>query len=77
MSKCHILGNGSSDIYPKIFHERGFQRMTSRFHAKPGVGQNIAWALTKYVNFTKIIDDLWYRDIANIQPGYINDFQVA
>ena len=51
--------------------------MTSRFHAKPGVGQNIAWALTKYVNFTKIIDDLWYRDIANIQPGYINDFQVC
>ena len=71
-----ILGNSSSDIYPKIFHERGFQRMTSRFHAKPGVGQNIAWALTKYVNFTKIIDDLWYRDIANIQPGYIRDFQV-
>ena len=50
--------------------------MTSRFHAKPGVGQNIAWALTKHVNFTKIIDDLWYRDIANIQPGYIKDFQV-
>ena len=25
--------------------------MTSRFHAKPGVGQNIAWALTKHVNF--------------------------
>ena len=50
--------------------------MTSRYHAKPGVGQNIAWALTKHVNFTKIIDDLWYRDIANIQPGYIKDFQV-
>ena len=70
------IGNGTRDIYPKIYHERGFQRMTSRFHAKPGVGQNIAWALTKHVNFTKIIDDLWYRDIANIQPGYIKDFQV-
>ena len=51
--------------------------MTSRFHAKPGVGQNVAWALTKHLNFTKIIDDLWYRDIANIPPGYINDFQVG
>ena len=50
--------------------------MTSRYHAKPGVGQNIAWALTKHVNFSKIIDDLWYRDIASIQPGYIKDFQV-
>ena len=50
--------------------------MTSLFHAKPGVGQNIAWALTKHVNFSKIIDDLWYRDIASIQPGYIKDFQV-
>ena len=51
--------------------------MTSRYHAKPGVGQNIAWALTKHVNFSKIIDDLWYRDIASIQPGYIKDFQVS
>ena len=74
---CCNSGNGTGDIYPKIYHERGFQRMTSLFHAKPGVGQNIAWALTKHVNFTKIIDDLWYRDIASIQPGYINDFQVS
>jgi hypothetical protein len=50
--------------------------MTSQFSAPPGVGQNVAWALTKNVNFTKIIDDLWYRDITKLEPGYIEDFQV-
>ena len=76
LTQCVFTVNHTGDIYPKIYHERGFQRMTSLFHAKPGVGQNIAWALTKHVNFSKIIDDLWYRDIASIQPGYIKDFQV-
>ena len=64
-----------SDSYPKIFHERGSERMTSQFSKPPGVGQNVAWALTKNVNFTKIIDDLWYRDITKLEPGYIEDFQ--
>ena len=41
-----------------------------------GVGQNVAWALTKHVNFTRIIDDLWYRDINKLRPGRIDDFQV-
>ena len=36
--------------------------------------QNIAWALTRDVNFTRIIDDLWYRDITNIEQAYIDDF---
>lgn len=66
----------NSDIYPRIFHERGFERTTSRFNSAPGVGQNVAWALTKHVNFTRIIDDLWYRDINKLQPGRIDDFQV-
>ena len=66
----------NSDIYPRIFHERGFERTTSRFNSPPGVGQNVAWALTKHVNFTRIIDDLWYRDINKLRPGRIDDFQV-
>ena len=49
--------------YPKIFHEKSVQRTTSKFGHPPGVGQNVAWALTEDVNFTRIIDDLWYRDI--------------
>ena len=36
--------------------------------------QNIAWALTRDVNFTRIIDDLWYRDITNVEQAYIDDF---
>ena len=50
---------------------------TFSFKLFTGVGQNVAWALTKNVNFTKIIDDLWYRDITKLQPGYIEDFQVT
>lgn len=65
-----------SDAYPRIFHERGYERTTSKFNSPPGVGQNVAWALTKHVNFTRIIDDLWYRDINKLQPGRIGDFQV-
>jgi hypothetical protein len=34
-----------------------------RFQHPPGVGQNIAWALTEELNISRIIDDLWYRDI--------------
>eukprot|EP00095_Tigriopus_kingsejongensis_P010173 maker-scaffold202_size261857-snap-gene-1.20 protein:Tk10173 transcript:maker-scaffold202_size261857-snap-gene-1.20-mRNA-1 annotation:"va5_rhybr ame: full" len=64
-----------SDMYPKVFHERGTERTTEAFRGPPGVGQNIAWALTKDVNFTQIIDDLWYRDISQVQPGHIEDFQ--
>ena len=26
----------NSDIYPRIFHERGFERTTSRFNSAPG-----------------------------------------
>ena len=73
---ANVIYFHASDIYPRIFHERGFERTTSRFNAPPGVGQNVAWALTKHVNFTRIIDDLWYRDINKLQPGRIGDFQV-
>ena len=73
---ANVIYFHQSDIYPRIFHERGFERTTSRFNAPPGVGQNVAWALTKHVNFTRIIDDLWYRDINKLQPGRIGDFQV-
>ena len=62
-------------MYPKLFHERGTERTTRRFFGPPGVGQNIAWALTRDVNFTKIIDDLWYRDISMVMPGHIEDFR--
>jgi hypothetical protein len=37
--------------------------IVSRFQHPPGVGQNIAWALTEELNISRIIDDLWYRDI--------------
>jgi hypothetical protein len=37
--------------------------LTCRFQHPPGVGQNIAWALTEELNISRIIDDLWYRDI--------------
>ena len=49
--------------FPRVFHEKSSQRSTSRFNQPPGVGQNVAWALTQDINFTQIIDDLWYRDI--------------
>ena len=73
---ANVIYFHNSDLYPRIFHERGFERTTSRFNSPPGVGQNVAWALTKHVNFTRIIDDLWYRDINKLQPGRIGDFQV-
>ena len=73
---ANVIYFHNSDMYPRIFHERGFERTTSRFHSPPGVGQNVAWALTKHVNFTRIIDDLWYRDINKLKPGRIGDFQV-
>ena len=61
--------------FPRLFHERGTDRVTERFQAPPGVGQNIAWALTADLNFTKIIDDLWYRDVSNFELGYVEDFR--
>ena len=73
---ANVIYFHNSDMYPRIFHERGFERTTSRFHSPPGVGQNVAWALTKHVNFTRIIDDLWYRDINKLKPGRIGDFPV-
>ena len=73
---ANVIYFHNSDMSPRIFHERGFERTTSRFHSPPGVGQNVAWALTKHVNFTRIIDDLWYRDINKLKPGRIGDFQV-
>jgi len=57
-----------------LFHERASERNTERFRAPPGVGQNVAWALTRGVNFSRIIDDLWYRDISDVEPAYIEDF---
>ena len=73
---ANVLYLHSSDNYPKLFHERGLERITSKFMAPPGVGQNIAWALTRNLNFTRIIDDLWYRDINTLEPGFMeNDFQ--
>ena len=62
--------------YPKILHEKSYQRTTSRFGHPPGVGQNVAWALTEDVNFTQIIDDLWYRDIHSLQPGLLDSFKL-
>ncbi|CAB4058840.1 CRISP [Lepeophtheirus salmonis] len=74
--QCANVIYGHNDMYPKIFHERGMDRTTKNFNGPPGVGQNVAWALTKNVNFSKIIDDLWYKDINNFQPGYIKEFNV-
>jgi hypothetical protein len=71
----HGSATAAADAFPRLFHERGHERATAKFQAPPGVGQNIAWALTRDVNFTRIIDDLWYRDITNVQPGYIDDFE--
>ena len=70
-----IYKHGLGDPYPKLYHERASERVTSQFLSPPGVGQNIAWALAKDVNFTKIIDDLWYRDISSIEPAYVDDFR--
>ena len=67
---------GVPGLYPKIFHEKSVQRATSKYQNPPGVGQNIAWALTEDVNFTKIIEDLWYRDITTLQPGIVDNFSV-
>ncbi len=49
------LGAGAqvADFYPNLAHERAAMRATSKFRAPPGVGQNVAWALTNTVNFTK------------------------
>ncbi len=46
-------GARAADFYPHLAHERSAQRATERFRAPPGVGQNVAWALTNTVNFTK------------------------
>ena len=62
--------------YPKVLHEKSYQRTTSQFGHPPGVGQNVAWALTEDVNFTQIIDDLWYRDITTLQPGILDSFSL-
>ena len=70
-----VIYSHAGDMYPRLFHERGHERITERFQAPPGVGQNIAWALTREVNFTRIIDDLWYRDITSVEPQYIEDFE--
>ena len=48
-----------------------------RFGHPPGVGQNVAWALTAGVNFTQIIDDLWYRDIARLDPGAVDRWEAS
>ena len=50
----HPLG---TNILPK------YTPLVLRFNSAPGVGQNIAWALTQDLNLTQIIDDLWYKDI--------------
>ena len=63
--------------FPRVFHEKSRQRSTSKFHHPPGVGQNVAWALTQDINFTQIIDDLWYRDIRSLRPGVMDDFRVS
>ena len=62
--------------YPKILHEKSVQRTTSQFGHPPGVGQNVAWALTEDVNFTQIIEDLWYRDIRTLEPGIVDSFSL-
>ena len=61
----------SGQLYPKIFHDKSVQRTTARFGHPPGVGQNVAWALTENVNFSQIIDDLWYRDIRSEASGRV------
>ena len=33
---ANVIYQHSSDTYPKIFHERGSERMTSRFNSPPG-----------------------------------------
>ena len=37
----------------------------------------MAWALTAGVNFTQIIDDLWYRDIARLDPGAVDRWEAS
>ena len=61
--QCAMIIYPGGRGFPRIFHEKSSQRTTSKFQHPPGVGQNVAWALTEGVNFTQIIDDLWYRDI--------------
>ena len=74
--QCALILYRGQD-YPKILHEKSSQRTTSQFGHPPGVGQNVAWALTEDVNFTQIIDDLWYRDITALQPGLLDSFSLA
>ena len=73
--QCALILYRGQD-YPKILHEKSYQRTTSQFGHPPGVGQNVAWALTEDVNFTQIIDDLWYRDITSLQPGLLDSFSL-
>ena len=61
--QCAMIIYPGGRGFPRIFHEKSSQRTTSKFQHPPDVGQNVAWALTEGVNFTQIIDDLWYRDI--------------
>ena len=70
--QCAMIIYPGGRGFPRIFHEKSSQRTTSRFQHPPGVGQNVAWALTEGVNFTQIIDDLWYRDIRYIAKKHPN-----
>jgi hypothetical protein len=47
-----VIYEHSSDSYPKIFHERGSERMTSQFNAPPGKTSfitNISVTYTSYM----------------------------
>ncbi len=68
-----------SQIYPlqtKIYNDGNQLKFQLILRKIKTLFENYFRALTKTVNFTKIIDDLWYRDISKLQPGYIDDFQV-
>lgn len=77
--QCALINYPPNGVggFPQVFHEKSRQRSTSKFHHPPGVGQNVAWALTQDINFTQIIDDLWYRDIRSLRPGVMDDFRVS
>ena len=60
--QCAMVLYTKYDPYPKIYHEESGQRTTSMFGHPPGIGQNVAWVLTKDDNFTDYIGDLWFRD---------------
>lgn len=64
-------------VMPGVGQNIAWYALICNLHISAINNNKLDRALTRTVNFTKIIDELWYRDVANLQPESIKDFQVT